>query len=136
MKLARPGRFEREVVGAMEGIVNALGCRMAFPPIVTINGQTLHMHGSVNELRKGRMLVMDAGAESWLHYASDITRTVPVGGKFSQRQKDIYEIVLEGQETAIRLDQARRHVQGRPSEDGPDHGLRPEGPRPDERERR
>lgn len=102
MKLARPGRFEREVVGTMEGIVNALGCKMAFPPIVTINGQTLHMHSSVNELRKGRMLVMDAGAESWLHYASDITRTVPVGGKFSQRQKDIYEIVLEGQETAIR----------------------------------
>jgi Xaa-Pro aminopeptidase len=102
MKLARPGRFEREVVGAMEGIVNALGCKMAFPPIVTINGQTLHMHSHANELRKGRMLVMDAGAESWLHYASDITRTVPVGGKFSQRQKDIYEIVLEGQETAIR----------------------------------
>jgi Xaa-Pro aminopeptidase len=102
MKLAKPGRFEREVVGAMEGIVNALGCRMAFPPIVTINGQTLHMHSHANELRKGRMLVMDAGAESWLHYASDITRTVPVGGKFSRRQKDVYEIVLEGQETAIR----------------------------------
>jgi Xaa-Pro aminopeptidase len=60
------------------------------------------MHSHANELRKGRMLVMDAGAESWLHYASDITRTVPVGGKFNQRQKDIYEIVLEGQETAIR----------------------------------
>jgi Xaa-Pro aminopeptidase len=102
MKLAKPGRFEREVVGAMEGVVNALGCRMAFPPIVTINGQILHMHSHTNELRKGRLLVMDAGAESWLHYASDITRTVPVGGKFSQRQKDIYEIVLEGQETAIR----------------------------------
>jgi len=102
MRLARPGRFEREVVGAMEGIVNALGCKMAFPSIVTINGQTLHMHSHTNELRKGRMVVMDAGAESWLHYASDITRTVPVGGKFSQRQKDIYEIVLEGQETAIR----------------------------------
>jgi Xaa-Pro aminopeptidase len=102
MKLVKPGRFEREVVGAMEGIVNALGCQMAFPPIVTINGQTLHMHSHANELRKGRMLVMDAGAESWLHYASDITRTVPVGGKFSRRQKDIYEIVLEGQETAIR----------------------------------
>jgi Xaa-Pro aminopeptidase len=45
---------------------------------------------------------MDAGAESWLHYAADITRTVPVGGRFNQRQKDIYEIVLEGQEAAIR----------------------------------
>jgi len=102
MKLAKPGRYEREVVGAMEGVVNALGCRMAFPPIVTINGQILHMHSHTNELRKGRLLVMDAGAESWLHYASDITRTVPVGGRFNQRQKDIYEIVHKGQETAIR----------------------------------
>lgn len=102
MKLAKAGRFEREIVGAMEGIVNALGCRMAFPPIVTINGQTLHNHGYDNQLRKGRLLVIDAGAESWLHYAADLTRSVPVGGKFSQRQKDIYEIVLEGNESAIR----------------------------------
>jgi Xaa-Pro aminopeptidase len=102
MKLVKPGRFEREVVGAMEGIVNSLDCKMAFPPIVTINGQILHMHSHVNEMKKGQLLVIDAGAESWLHYASDITRTVPVGGKFSQRQKDIYEIVLEGQETAIK----------------------------------
>ena len=101
-KLVRPGRYEREVVGVMEGVVSALGCRMAFPPIVTINGQTLHMHSHTNELRKGRLLVIDAGAESWRHYAADITRSVPVGGKFSQRQKDIYEIVLEGQETAIK----------------------------------
>lgn len=102
MKLVKPGRFEREVVGVMEGVVNSLGCKMAFPPIVTINGQILHMHSHANELKKGRMLVIDAGAESWLHYASDITRTVPVGGKFNERQKDIYEIVREGQETAIR----------------------------------
>ncbi len=102
MKLAKAGRYEREIVGAMEGIVNTLGCRMAFPPIVTINGQTLHNHGYDNQLRKGRLLVIDAGAESWLHYAADLTRSVPVGGKFSQRQKDIYGIVLEGNESAIR----------------------------------
>lgn len=102
MKLVKPGRFEREVVGVMEGVVNALGTKMAFPPIVTINGQILHMHSHMNEMKKGRLLVIDAGAESWLHYASDITRTIPVGGKFNQRQKDIYEIVLEGNESAIR----------------------------------
>jgi Xaa-Pro aminopeptidase len=102
MRVAGPGRFECEVVGAMEGVANSLGCRMAFPPIVTVNGQILHNHGYTNELTRGRLLVMDAGAESWLHYASDITRTVPVSGKFNQRQKDIYEIVLEGQGTAIK----------------------------------
>ena len=102
MKLARPGRYEREVVGAMESVVHSVGCLMAFPPIVTINGQVLHNHGHRNELLRGRLLVMDAGAESWRHYAADITRTVPVGGKFSRRQRDIYEIVYEGQDKAIK----------------------------------
>jgi Xaa-Pro aminopeptidase len=101
MSLCRPGRHEREVAGAMEGIALSLGCRQAFPPIVTINGQILHSHGAVNELARGRLLVVDAGAESWLHYASDITRTIPVGGKFSRRQRDIYDIVLAGQTEAI-----------------------------------
>ena len=52
-------------------------------------------------LKKGRMMVADAGAETKLHYASDITRTTPVGGKFSQLQKDIYEIVLKANTESI-----------------------------------
>jgi Xaa-Pro dipeptidase len=102
MKTARPGRYEREVAGSMQGVAHALGCEMAFPPIVTVNGQVLHNHGYANELRRGRLLVMDAGAESWLHYASDITRTIPVTGTFTKRQRDIYEIVLKAQEAAIK----------------------------------
>ena len=53
-------------------------------------------------LKKGRMMVTDAGAETNMHYASDITRTTPVGGKFSQQQKDIYEIVLKANTEAIK----------------------------------
>jgi Xaa-Pro aminopeptidase len=102
MKLAKPGRYEREISGAMEGIALSRGMRLAFPPIVTINGQTLHNHYHGNMLVKGRLLVVDTGAESALSYACDITRTVPVGGRFNRRQKDVYEIVLAGQETAIR----------------------------------
>ena len=102
MKLAKPGRYEREISGAMEGIALSHGMRLAFPPIVTINGQTLHNHSYGNMLVKGRLLVVDTGAESALSYACDITRTIPVGGRFNRRQKDIYEIVLAGQETAIR----------------------------------
>jgi Xaa-Pro aminopeptidase len=102
MKLAKPGRYEYEVSGAMEGIALSRGMHLAFPPIVTINGQTLHMHDHGNVLVKGRLLVMDCGAESTTSYASDITRTVPVGGRFNRRQKDVYEIVLAGQETAIK----------------------------------
>jgi Xaa-Pro aminopeptidase len=102
MKLAKPGRYEREVSGAMEGIALSRGYRLAFPPIVTVDGQTLHNHYHGNLLTKGRLLVMDVGAESEMSYACDITRTVPVGGKFNRRQKDVYDIVLSGQETAIR----------------------------------
>ena len=102
MKLAKPGRYEREVSGAMEGIALSRGYRLAFPPIVTVNGQILHNHYHGNLLTKGRLLVVDVGAESEMSYACDITRTVPVGGKFNRRQKDVYDIVLSGQETAIR----------------------------------
>jgi len=102
MKLAKPGRYEYQISGAMEGIALAYGMHLAFPPIVTINGQTLHMHSHDNLLAKGRLLVMDCGAEAASGYAADITRTVPVGGRFSQRQKDVYGIVLAGQESAIK----------------------------------
>jgi Xaa-Pro aminopeptidase len=102
MKLAKPGRYEYEISGAMEGIALSRGYRLAFPPIVTINGQTLHNHDHGNILSRGRLLVMDVGAESGMSYSSDITRTVPVGGKFNRRQRDVYDIVLAGQEKAIR----------------------------------
>ena len=102
MKLVKPGRYEREISGAMEGIALSRGLRLAFPSIVTIDGQTLHNHYHGNMLVKGRLLVVDTGAESALSYACDITRTIPVGGRFNRRQKDVYEIVLAGQETAIK----------------------------------
>ena len=103
MKLAKPGRYERVISGVMEGIALSRGHSLAFPPIVTINGQILHNHYHGNLLTRGRLLVLDVGVESEMSYACDITRTVPVGGKFNRRQRDIYEIVLAGQETAIRL---------------------------------
>jgi Xaa-Pro aminopeptidase len=102
MNLAKPGRYEYQISGAMEGIALSYGLHLAFPPIVTVNGQTLHMHEHDNLLVKGRLLVCDCGAEAPSGYASDITRSVPVGGKFSARQKAVYEIVLAGQESAIK----------------------------------
>ncbi len=78
------------------------GGSTAFPPIVTVNGQIFHNQYFGNKLRKGQLLVIDAGAESARHYASDITRTYPVSGKFSTKQKEIYENVLKAQESAIR----------------------------------
>lgn len=102
MRLAKPGYYEYQISGTMEGIALANGMHLAFPPIVTVNGQTLHMHEHGNALVKGRLLVLDCGAEAPSGYASDITRSVPVGGKFNARQKAVYEIVLAGQESAIK----------------------------------
>ncbi|MDT8393403.1 MAG: aminopeptidase P family protein [Bacteroidales bacterium] len=95
MKMAMPGVVEQEIAGAIEGISLSYGGPVSFPVILSVDGQTLHNHHHGNTLQKGRMMVTDAGSESALHYASDITRTVPVGGKFDTRQKEIYEIVLK-----------------------------------------
>ena len=101
MKMSKPGVYEREVVGAMEGIALSRGGRLSFPTIFSVHGETLHNHYYGNQMKAGDVAVNDSGAESALHYASDITRTIPVSGKFSQRQKEIYTIVLNAQEKAI-----------------------------------
>jgi Xaa-Pro aminopeptidase len=102
MKMCKPGIKEQDIFGAIEGIALAKGGGTSFPIILSVNGQTLHNHLHTNILTKGKMMVTDAGAETNLHYASDITRTTPVGGKFNQRQKDIYEIVLKANTEAIK----------------------------------
>ncbi len=102
MKMCKPGIREQDIFGAIEGIALAKGGGTSFPIILSINGQTLHNHQHGNVLMKSRMMVTDAGAETNMHYASDITRTTPVGGKFSQQQRDIYEIVLKANSEAIK----------------------------------
>ena len=102
MKMCRPGVKEQEIFGVIEGIALAHGGGTSFPIILSVNGQTLHNHNHDNILKKGRMMVTDAGAESNMHYSSDITRTTPVGGKFNRKQKDIYEIVLKANTESIK----------------------------------
>lgn len=101
MKMVRPGIYEREIVGEIEGIARSQGRMTSFPVILTINGHVFHNQYQGNKLEKGRLLVIDAGAQSSLGYASDITRTLPVAGEYTSRQRDIYEIVLNGQQKAI-----------------------------------
>jgi Xaa-Pro aminopeptidase len=101
LEKTRPGIIEAEIAGHMEGTALARGMRMAFPPIVTIHGETLHNHQRGNTLKKGDMLLIDSGAESPMGYASDITRTLPVSGSFTLRQREIYEIVQRANEAAI-----------------------------------
>ena len=101
MKMAKPGVVEQEIAGTIEGISLALGGPVSFPIILSQDGQTLHNHYHGNVLEEGRMMVTDAGAETQECYSSDITRTVPVGGKFNDRQAEIYQIVLDANMTAI-----------------------------------
>ncbi len=101
MRMAYPGRIEREIAGTIEGISLAQGGPVSFPIILSVHGETLHNHAHGNVLELGRMMVTDAGAETTMHYSSDITRTVPVGGKFNDRQKGIYQAVLDANIQAI-----------------------------------
>ncbi|MPQ47527.1 M24 family metallopeptidase [Marinifilum sp. N1E240] len=96
MKMAKDGVYEREVAGEVEAITLRAGGMLSFPAIVSKRGETLHNHEHGNLLKAGDLLLVDCGAETDTHYASDNTRTIPVGGKFSQKQREIYEIVLAG----------------------------------------
>jgi Xaa-Pro aminopeptidase len=103
MKHARPGEREQYIAGLLEGIAASHGCMVSFPVILSQNGETLHNHDHSQLLSKGRMMLTDAGAETLMNYCSDFTRTVPVGGTFTTRQKDIYNIVLACNNKAMEL---------------------------------
>ncbi|WP_321367310.1 aminopeptidase P family protein [uncultured Desulfuromusa sp.] len=94
MKMVRAGLYEWEIAGELEAVAARAGRMLSFPPIVTTHGEILHNHQRSHQLQHGDLLLVDAGVESRLHYASDHTRTVPVAGKFSPEQKNIYQIVL------------------------------------------
>lgn len=94
MKMTKAGAHEHNLVGMMEGISVSNGGSPSFPIILSQNGETLHNHDHSQYLTEGRLLLIDAGTENPLHYASDFTRTLPVNGKFSDKQKEIYSIVL------------------------------------------
>ena len=99
----RTGIIEQDIVGKMEGVALAKGWGVSFPTILTQHGETLHNHIHDKVIEPGKLMVIDAGVESNLHYASDFTRTYPTSGKFTPRQRDIYEIVYQCNELAFSL---------------------------------
>ncbi len=101
MRMTKPGRYEREIAGAVEGLVLAAGGRLSFPIIFSKRGEVLHNHSYDNRLAEGDLVVHDSGAMTASYYASDITRTIPVSGRFTERQREIYTIVLRAQQRAI-----------------------------------
>ena len=99
----KPGVLEQEIVGRMEGVTYSKGWGPSFTTILSQNGETLHNHSHHQIITPGRLLVVDAGAESNTHYASDFTRTYPCSGKFTTRQREIYDIVQQANDYAYSL---------------------------------
>jgi Xaa-Pro aminopeptidase len=103
MKAVKPGVTERAIVGKMTATWLEAGCeRASYAPIVGsgVNSTTLHYAENSRTMQNGDILVVDAACE-YSMYASDITRTVPVNGHFTPRQREIYNIVLGAQQAAI-----------------------------------
>ena len=99
----RVGRVEQEIVGEMEGVTLAGGWGVSFATILTQHGEVFHNHGHAFPIVPGKLMVIDAGAENNAHYASDFTRTYPTGGKYTPKQRDIYQTVYECHELAFSL---------------------------------
>lgn len=93
MRLTKPGVTEKFVSGQVDGIAHSYGAMVSFPTIYTQHGEILHGAPSMNKLEDGRLVLCDAGGETLNNYCSDNTRTMPINGKFTQRQLEIYSIV-------------------------------------------
>lgn len=103
MQATRPGVWEYEIEAALEAAFRRNGAdRLGFPSIVGSGPNTTTLHYDLNrrQTKDGDLVVVDAGAE-WGQYTADVTRTFPVNGKFSQRQKAIYDLVLATQQAAF-----------------------------------
>ena len=103
MKMCRPGVTEQEISGRISGIASSKGCMVSFQSIVSMHGEIMHGYPSPRPLEAGRLLLCDAGAETNENYCSDNTRTTPISGRFTQRQKEIYSIVEQCHDYALSL---------------------------------
>lgn len=101
MKVLRPGMKEHEVVAALEAVATARGCGLSFPTIATVCGQTLHNHYHGHTVRPGDMLLVDAGAETPMGYAGDMSSTICADKRFTTRQKEIYDIQVAAHISAV-----------------------------------
>ncbi len=100
MRNTRAGRTEHEVAGIVDGMALRYGTGVSFTTILSQHGEVLHNHDHSGTMQDGRLVLCDAGGEHLNGYVSDHTRTFPVSGKFTQKQKDIYNIVLAAHDAA------------------------------------
>ena len=100
MRMCRPGVAEQEIAGRISGIASSRGCIVSFPSILSMHGEIMHGYPSPKPLEAGRLMLCDCGAETNENYCSDHTRTTPISGHFTSRQRDIYQIVVDAHDRA------------------------------------
>ncbi len=103
MKLIKPGVTEKYIGGQINGIAQSYGAQVSFGTIFSQHGEIMHGAPSMAQLEAGRLVLCDCGAETIEHYCSDNTRTMPVNGKFSQRQLAIYSIVEDCHDLVLKI---------------------------------
>lgn len=103
MHVTKPGVTEKYVGGQVNGIANSYGAMVSFPTIFSQHGEIMHGNPSMAVLESGRLALCDCGGETMEHYCSDNTRTFPVNGKFTQRQLEIYSIVEDCHDLALKI---------------------------------
>lgn len=101
IRTVRPGLRESDIAAAVSAVAYANNYSLSFPTIATINGQTLHNHDHSHVIKPGDMLLLDAGAETEMGYAGDMSSTMPADKKFTTRQKEIYDIQVASHEAAV-----------------------------------
>ena len=95
MRLCRPGVTEQEIAGTLAGIAQSKGCITSFQTILSMHGEIQHGYPSPRPLEAGRLMLCDCGAETNENYCSDNTRVTPISGRFTPRQRDIYQAVAD-----------------------------------------
>ena len=103
MRLVKPGVTEKYIGGQINGIAQSYGAQVSFGTIFSQHGEIMHGCPSMAELEAGRLVLCDCGAETIEHYCSDNTRTMPVSGKFTQRQLAIYNIVEDCHDLVLKI---------------------------------
>jgi len=102
-KAIRVGVNENDICAAMDEVAKRVGWGRSFTTILTQHGETLHNHSHNKIVEPGKLMIIDAGVESFSHYPSDHTRTYPTSGVFTNRQREVYQIVYDCNELAFSL---------------------------------
>lgn len=101
MSATRPGTSERALTALFKAVLGMHGAVPGYAPILTVRGEILHNHDHSNPIEAGQLLLLDGGGEVGTGYTVDITRTWPTSGRFTERQRAVYDVVLESQRAAI-----------------------------------